>query len=279
MSVNAPPASPLKRRIPWLVGLFTGYVRRFLRRHFHAVRLARRGARPLLPDGPVVVAMSHPSWWDPMVGIALMDRLGNRVHVAPIEARALGRYRFFERLGFFGIEPGTRAGYRRLLQVGDEVLSRKDAALWITPAGRFADVRRRPLALRPGVGHLARRLRGGAILPVALEYTFWSERLPEALVRFGEPIPVADGTTRSAEDWTARIEEALTHAQDHLARDAMSRDPGAFETILSGLHGGGGTTWIYDLWRGLRARLGGRRHSRDHASVLEARAEHEGGGA
>lgn len=268
-----PPPSPLERRQPWLIALFRWYGRRFLRRHFHAVRIALAGARPPLPDGPLVIALNHPSWWDPMVGIALSERLSGRAHVVPIEAAALGRYAFFERLGFFGIEPGSGRGLERLLQVADQVLPRRDAAFWITPQGHFADVRARPVVLRPGVGHLARRLRNGAILPVALEYPFWSERLPEALVRFGEPIPVEDGASRSVEEWTDAVAHGLARAQDALAEDAISRDPARFETLLSG---GGGTAFVYDRWRRLVAWLGGRPYARDHAEVL-AQRKHRGG--
>ena len=47
----------------------------------------------------------------------------------------------------------------------------------------FAADRRRPLDLRPGVGH-AVAAGAGLIVPVAVEYPFWNERLPEAVVAF-----------------------------------------------------------------------------------------------
>ena len=57
-------------------------------------------------------------------------------------------------------------------------LSHPRTVLWVTPHGRFADARERPLALKPGVGHLAATLGRGAILPMAVELTFWDERTP-----------------------------------------------------------------------------------------------------
>ena len=50
----------------------------------------------------------------------------------------------------------------------------------------------RPVRLRPGLAHLARRVPGATIVPLALEYPFWDERTPEALCRFGS----ADGKRR-----------------------------------------------------------------------------------
>jgi 1-acyl-sn-glycerol-3-phosphate acyltransferase len=202
------------------------------------------------------------------MAMALAPRLGQREHVAPIEAAALGQYRFFERLGFFGIEPGSSAGYQRLLEVADQVLVRDDAAFWITPQGHFADVRARPLGLRPGVGHLVHRLRGGAVLPVALEYTFWAERLPEALAYIGEPMVIDDGRERSPEAWTEEVERGLSRAQDELAQASIARDEGAFELLVQGRSGFGR---VYDLWRRLTAALRGERAVTEHGALVRAR--------
>src|SRR4051794_7196665 len=93
----------LSRRSPALWSLFRRYAAGYLRRHFHAVRLSRSGRPPSRPVGPLVIVLNHPSWWDPLVCIALTELFPDRTGYAPIEAAALGRYRFFERLGFFGV--------------------------------------------------------------------------------------------------------------------------------------------------------------------------------
>jgi 1-acyl-sn-glycerol-3-phosphate acyltransferase len=240
----------LTERWRWLVTLFSFYVRHFVARHFHAVRLTRDTVPVELGPGPVIFALNHPSWWDPMVAMLLARQLGDRVHVAPIDEAALERYRFFRRLGLFGVEPNSFRGLRQLQAVGQEVLRRRDGALWITPQGAFSDVRRRPLRFRPGIGVLARLLREGTIVPVAIEYPFWTERLPEALVRFGRPIRVADGRALSAREWTDLVEQQLGITQDELAELAMARDPRSFQVLLAGRTG---VTWIYDLWRRLVA--------------------------
>ena len=53
-----------------LHGWFMWYVRRYLRRNFHALRLLRGadGAadRPAIADEPVVFYSNHPGWWDPI---------------------------------------------------------------------------------------------------------------------------------------------------------------------------------------------------------------------
>ncbi|HTQ78555.1 MAG TPA: lysophospholipid acyltransferase family protein, partial [Thermoanaerobaculia bacterium] len=233
---------------------FMRYVEPYLRRHFHAVRLARTGAPPLLAqDEPLVIYLNHPSWWDPLIGLLLSQRLfPERRHYSPIQAEALTRYAFFARLGFFGLEPGTVHGARRFLAISEDLLS-QGGTLWLTPGGRFSDPRERPAPLAPGLGHLAARLRRGTLLPLAVEYPFWEERFPEALLRFGEPFVLGspDGAARTAQGWTELLAARLAATQDALAKDAVSREASRFETLLGGRAGVGG---VYDLWRRLKAR-------------------------
>jgi phytoene desaturase len=248
-------------RSPWLLRGFTSYTRRYLARNFRAVRVLR-GTRPTaLPPGPVVVVLNHPSWWDPLVCLVLTSLFPDRIHSAPIEADALQRYRFFARLGFFGVEPGTPHGALAFLRTASDLLRQDGAAMWITVQGRFADARERPLRLKAGVGHLLRRLDHGTVLLLALEYPFWNERCPEALASFGTPIPITAG--RSVADWMDTIASGLRGAMDALAAAACRRDPDLFEVLLGGKVGVGG---VYDLWRRLKAWLHGQRFEAAHGT-------------
>jgi 1-acyl-sn-glycerol-3-phosphate acyltransferase len=248
-------APVIERHSPLLFRMFRRHAKRFyLARHFHAVRLSRGGPPPAVPDGPLVIVLNHPSWWDPLVGLALTELFPGRTHFVPMERQALGRYRFFERLGAFGIEPGTPRGAREFLRTSSAILARPGTALWITAQGRFADARERPPGIRPGVGHLLRRLKGAVLLPLALEYPFWEERYPEALARFGPPIVVERGADRDAAEWRLAVESALADTQDALALESQGRAPAAFVTLVGGNSGIGG---IYDRWRRLRSLLSG----------------------
>jgi 1-acyl-sn-glycerol-3-phosphate acyltransferase len=243
---------------PLLLSMFGRYCESYLARHFHATRLSKT-QRPdpvAVRDKPLIVYFNHPSWWDPLVCMQLALRLfPERRHFGPIDAGALTKYRFFERLGFFGVEPGTARGARRFLAVSQEILARPDTALWIAAEGRFTDPRERPVRLRSGIGHLASRIRNAVLLPLALEYPFWEERNPEALARFGEEVPTGDADLDAA-DWTPILEECLQSALDTLAAEALARDLSRFEVLLGGSAGGGG---IYDAWRRLKARFHGER--------------------
>ncbi len=233
-----------------------------MKKNFHAVRLSRAGRHADPGDGPLIVVLNHPSWWDPLLALVLKDLFpSDYAHYAPIDAAALKKYRFFGRLGFFGIEQHSLQGATDFLAVGKALLSRPRTALWVTAQGRFTDVRERPIRLQPGVAHLARRLEGGVIVPLALEYPFWNERYPEALARFGSPIRIDNGRDISVKEWVGRIGAGLEATQDALAVEAMARDPRAFEVVVGGNAGVGG---VYDAWRRLQAWLSGERFRAAH---------------
>ena len=238
-----------------LLNWFTWYTRQYLRRHFHSIRASVVGT-PVDPSGlPLVVFSNHASWWDPLVGLLLKDTFfRSRTLFVPIDEAMLQRYRFFRRLGFFGVEQGTRRGAEQFLRTSRAVLEHLNPVLAVTPQGRFADVRERPIRLKAGLGHLATQVERACFLPIAIEYVFWNERLPEVLVRFGEPIVVEQGdrSERSARDWSEVMERRLEATLDALSEEALRREPSHFRSLLSGGAGQGG---VYDVWRFCRGRF------------------------
>ena len=251
---------------PFWTGQFARYSERYLKKHFHTLRISLSGRPPLLPGQPLIVYGNHASWWDPLVGLVLAKHFfpGRRLY-APIAAAMLERYRFFKRIGFFGVEADPRRGAVQFLRTSRAVLAQADAMLWLTPQGRFADPRSRPLQFKPGIGHLATHLEDAVFVPVAVEYTFWEERTPEILVRFGEPILVRKGRTLwDSDEWARQLEHNLEEALNALALESQARNPAAFQTLLHGRSGVGG---VYDWWRSLRSRWRGESFSREHGTL------------
>jgi 1-acyl-sn-glycerol-3-phosphate acyltransferase len=239
----------------WLHGWFMWYVRRYFGRHFHALRLLAGddggAAHPEIAGEPVIFYTNHPAWWDPLIFLLVADALyPERLNYGPIDSRALGKYRFMERIGFLGIEPASRHGAARFLRLAKAASRRTDVIFWVTAQGEFADPRLRPVRIRPGVGHAVAAAGRGLVVPVAVEYPYWSERLPEALVAFGPALPIAAAADRPAREWTGVLEAALEAAQDRLAAATIARDPRAFRRLATGRVGVG---WAYDSLRRIAA--------------------------
>jgi 1-acyl-sn-glycerol-3-phosphate acyltransferase len=210
---------------------FARIVRGQFRRHFCTV-MAQHASRLRRSRGALIVYANHSSWWDSMLLVLLARTLlPERRHYAPVEASALKRYPILRRLGLFPVELNTPRGAAQFLEMSQAVLQ-QGAVLWATPQGRLADTREFPLAFRPGLAALAARCPEVPLLPVAVEYTFWDERLPEALVRFGDPLHCDAGM--SSERLTRHLECALTAEMLELQKASCARDAGAFEMVLSG---------------------------------------------
>ena len=245
---------------------FGAYTRRYLARHFHAVRLHAASAGALGENRPAIIYLNHASWWDPLVCLFLgRECFPARPAFAPMEAAQLARYGIFRRLGMFGVEPGTRRGAVTFLRTGSAVLARPEAMLWLTPEARFADTRARPLRFAGGLAQLARRNPAALLVPLAIEYPFWGERLPEALVSFG---PSESADTLSAQHpsddaLTAHLEARLAATMSTLAAASIARDAAEFQILLAGR---GGVAGLYDGWRRLRAALRGEPFSADHGT-------------
>lgn len=257
-------SDPAALRAPTMVRFFGGVMARAVRRNFHAVRLAAPGWPELPPDRPVIVYLNHPSWWDPAFLIVLARTgFAERIGFGPIDETMLARYRFMARIGLFGVEPGTATGGIRFLRTSLRLLANRRAMLWITAEGAMTDPRVRPLRLRPGLAHLVRHAPQATVVPLALEYPFWEERTPEALARFGTPVPGPLFEGQSHEEVAARLADLLEYTMDALAEDALSRAPTRFTRLQTGTAGIGG---VYDLWRRGRAWAAGERFRPEHGA-------------
>lgn len=254
------PADPVARRSPRLCRFFAGVMRRQMAQNFRAVRLSRGGLDAVPAGRPLVVVANHPSWWDPAFFIVLAGALfDGRESYGPIDAGMLARYRFMGRIGLFGLDADPRRGAAQFLRVGGAIAADPRRMLWVTGQGDFADPRLRPVALKGGVARLMLRRPDLVALPLAVEYPFWSEKRPEALARFGDPLECRAG--EDADTLNVRLEAGLGGTMDDLARDAMARDPARFERLMTGAKGVGG---VYGAWGRLSAALRGRRYTPEH---------------
>ncbi len=263
-----------------ILGGFHWYIPRYMRKHFHALALNQSQLRSVAinPTDSLVVYANHSSWWDPLVAMfSARNMFCDFSFYAPIDAFALEKYRIFSKLGFFPVEQETFQGAKHFLDVSLRLLEQPGTSIWITPEGRFVDVRDNSAEFMPGISHLAHSLQRRSannsartwFVPIAIEYTFWEERLPEILVWFGQPQLVAQTESPvSKAEWAQRLTQTLRDAQQRLAQAAITRDETVFEVMLSG---GAGTSRIYDPWRRFWARITGKQLDLHHSQKLRGK--------
>jgi hypothetical protein len=108
------------------------------------------------------------------------------------------------------------------------------------------------------------------VLPLAIEYPFWDERLPEALLRFGEPVHILSGEI--AESLQIRLIDALATTMDELREIAFRRDAGAFTTLSQGKLGVGG---FYGMGKKLKAIVLRQPYRQEHTVAENGSVERE----
>ncbi len=247
----------------WLVDGFCWYTKRMVAKKFLSFgvqdELLQASA---IPEGaPLVVYANHASWWDPIVAMMLQQAyFSNRTFYAPIDTVALEKYQIMAKLGFYGVRMESFDGASSFLKMTKAILDIKKVAVWITPEGRFADVRDHSLPLMPGLSHLAAKVPGVRFLPVAFEYGFWDDSFPQIFVRFGESMEASEARTKG--DWNALLSGRLRQTQTELARSVMLREPAGFRYLIESRPVRLG---FYDYCRSWAARLRGKpfdpRHS------------------
>ena len=253
----------------WFQNGFHRFLSHYLKRHFHAVAIDRESRVGAMVDSelPLIVYGNHPSWWDPLIAHFLNRKLfAPRQFYAPIDAEALEHYRVFGRLGFFGVRMNSTSGAGAFLKQSQAILRERDTALWLTPEGRFADARDHSAELMPGLAHLCKRVQDCVVLPLALEYVFWEERLPVCLAKLGKPIVAGEPTERSKSDWSELLHDRLRSTQRELEQLAIARSSEPFENLLRGARGVGA---VVDSFRRLGAMVSRREFRSQHGEHFQ----------
>lgn len=187
-------------------------------------------------------------------------------HFSPIDSEALKKYKIFKNFGFYGVDQTNRRGAVEFLKTSDRILVENKTCIWITPEGKFVDVRDHEQPLEAGASHLAARTQNTLFLPLAIELCFWEEKQPELLCRFGKPISSDQDLTKA--EWNDVLNAGLRTTQSELAEQVISRDDDHFEIMIGGT---AGVNWAYDSMRRIGSWITGKKMDVAHGKKLEGK--------
>ena len=254
----------------WLVDGFCWYSKGMIRKCFTSFGInGTERVRSITETQPLIVYANHASWWDPIVAmLARKEAMPMRTLYAPIDSEMLENYAVLKKMGFYGVKLESYAGAQQFLVHSKTILERPNASIWITPEGKFCDVRDHTQSLMPGMAHLASRVPGIACVPLAIEYPFWDDSRPHIFCMFGKPVEMSPNEAKDKEAWSTVLTRALRKTQADLAANVMLRDPKAFEYIVESRAKKLG--W-YDHARSMTAWIRGKEFDPRHSHAMKKR--------
>lgn len=177
----------------WAKFIFHIYVMRLMQRHFHAFHLF--GNFPQLdPDLPLLLIPNHSTWWDGFFVYLLNEEMLKQKAYLMILDRQLAKYRFFARIGAYGITPGDIKNVRESLKYTVELLQIKNVMINIFHQGILLLWDKRPLNFKKGIEAIIRLYNKPInILPLAIPAEYSGEQRAEVFFQFGENF-IVDGS-------------------------------------------------------------------------------------
>jgi hypothetical protein len=231
------------RYSPWADLIFLPYILRQFQNHFHGLYFL--GPVPAIdPTLPLLITTNHSTWWDGFFFYILNKKILKRKGYLMMLEEQLSKYRFFSRIGAFGIEQGFARKSYEALRYSADVLRDPANALCIFPQGVLRYFGIRPLDFRRGVGHIL-KLHGGDVnlLPLGIRCEFLIDQRPEAFFMADRVFRINHHTFQGI-DWLEQAEETLL---DRLSQAILSGDKG--QTVVRGREP------LNVRWDAFRARL------------------------
>ncbi len=170
--------------------VFDVYIKRLLKRHFHAFRIL--GPVPKIEEKyPLLVLPNHCSWWDGFFLYLLNDLLFQRPFYIMMLEDQLRHFTYFARLGAFSIDPGKPRKIRESLLYTADLLSNTTAPpiVSVFPQGELRPWGVRPLNYQGGIAWMAKQLRSPInVLSLGMRCELLDQQCPDMFFRFDENI-------------------------------------------------------------------------------------------
>ncbi|MDZ7401872.1 MAG: lysophospholipid acyltransferase family protein [candidate division KSB1 bacterium] len=192
----------------WAKFVFHIYVMRLMKRQFHAFHLFGDLPQPD-PNLPLLLIPNHSTWWDGFFVYLLNDQILKREPYLMMLDRQLAKYRFFARIGAFGITPGDRENVNESLNYTVELLQKKNVMITIFPQGILLPWGKRPLNFKKGIEAIIQLYQKPInILPLAIRAEYGGEQRAEVFFQFGQNL-IVDTDSFQGVKWLESIELGL----------------------------------------------------------------------
>lgn len=171
---------------------------------------------------PVLMVINHPGWLDIELSLFLVEELLGLDYYMMANMNILEKRPFMRKHGVFGVDEKDPFAIGRAMKYTASLLhEHPDRCVVVFPQGDMIRSIERPIEIKQGTAQIARLIKNVTILPVALHYDHFRNKLPEAFVRIGEPINFR-GNIPPTRILTETIQQRMEQELDMLQRDAYA---------------------------------------------------------
>ena len=207
----------------WAKFIFHIYVMRLLKRSFHSFNLI--GNIPKSdPELPLLLIPNHSTWWDGFFVYLLNDQFLKRELYMMMLDSQLAKYKFFARVGAFGITPGDNTNVRESLNYTIELLQKENALVTIFPQGILLPWGKRPLNFKKGLERIVQLYNKPInLLPLGIRAEYGGEQQADVFFQFGDN-NIMDFRSFQGVKWLEEIEtDLLTHLGEEISKGEKGR--------------------------------------------------------
>ena len=215
------------------------YIKKALERRFYSIRVKHPEHFDMRDKSAACIFYTqHTCWWDGLIGYCLYTFLfkeKTNMMVEDLLSFPLLRY-----VGAFSIDKKSPKSILRSMQYAVDFLTNERTSLWMFPQGVIKPPNHRPLELQKGIAYLAQKVDKVNLIPIAIQYPFLRQGLPEVMVDIGKPIVVNGNINK--ENFTDFVEKDLTNLLDNQLKEISNGEIEKYNTVLFRKHGGLGKT-------------------------------------
>ena len=215
------------------------YIKMAIQRRFYSIRVKHPEHFELRnKDAACIFYAQHTCWWDGLIGYCLywfLFKEKTNMMIEDLLSFPLLRY-----VGGFSIDKKSPKSILRSMKYAVDFMKNEKISLWMFPQGVIKPPNHRPLELQKGLAYLAEKTGKVNLIPIAMQYPFLRQGLPEVMVDIGKPI-IVDGEI-DKDKFTEYLEKDLTNLLNNQLKEISNGEVEKYNTFLFKKSGGLGKT-------------------------------------
>ncbi|MDD3593447.1 MAG: 1-acyl-sn-glycerol-3-phosphate acyltransferase [Candidatus Gastranaerophilales bacterium] len=193
---------------PFWMMIWDFFVSQMISRRFYSIRIKNlKHYDAIDPDAATIFYAQHNCWWDGIIGYYLCRNILKVPMNIMVED--LIKFPLLANVGAFSVDKKSPKSTLHVVNYCADFLTKEKINLWLFPQGVIKPPNHRPLEFQKGLTYIAQKCKKINLIPVAVQYPFVRQGLPEVLIDMGKPIFLDKDINRS--EYTAFLENDFTN--------------------------------------------------------------------